>query len=153
MTRLAADHSEPGPETRLPTKKQEIQNKLTAVLKELELTKQEITIAGVKRRLGDFASKTSEDAPRYTELLQSQLIQLMNSVEEGVKDNHKVIDDIIQYRELLHSYVLLLDTMKRTLVAIRLKLNSPYDIKIAARELMSSAIRIRKDLAMLRDEK
>ena len=153
MTRLAAEHREPVAGQPLAAKKRGIEKKLSSLLASLYARKQpaQITIGGIKRPLGDLTGNSAAGAPSYTELVHSQLEQLRDSATQHLAARKAVIEAINQYQNTLTAYVQFLAKIKAKIVIVRMKLDSPPDIRQSAVEILGAVTTLRTEFASFRE--
>lgn len=167
MARLAAEHDNPPEGSQLVQAKQKTANRLGEILEafktdELNVPKSKVPITTDvttspptkdTTTVGDLSTKkTINPAPTpYTELVQTQLDQLLSAAEAANSLRQQQLDDRQAYHQALKSYVLLLRKMKSSLELVRTQLDAPVDLTAAATEIIGLAISLRSDFAKFKE--
>ena len=161
MILLVGTHAEPqvpssaSPQpSDLSKEKADVRKRLTAVLKDIGMAEKTITIANKTRRLDDFAGVAITSAtkpPAYTELVQGQLVQFINSVESSMQERQKLSDYMNSLNELMINYARLLYELKFAIKTLRVAVDQPANLEQVTRELVGLTITVRSNIAALKN--
>ncbi len=155
MARLAREHDEPlaDKHPKQAERRDAVEEEMKAIIGtfesdvKIEFDNRSFTIR--ENGLSNYPPPLEGSKP-YSELVQSQLEQLLGALREtdGLRRAQKMTRE--EYRDTLDSYVELLNKVKATMLAIENQLGKPQNLQGLVTEITTLTLKLRSDIELLR---
>lgn len=153
MVQLTAEHKNPAAGSALGKAKALTRAKLMEVVSEFGLSGTRVripTAAGAKAvKVADFGNTKVANTASYTQLVQTQLDQLLKSVLAEHKKRADVLTYRQDYHQLLAKYVKLLKKMDASLTSVQQAIDRPQNLTTEAQSIFSFVLDIRTSFKKL----
>ncbi len=155
MARLAREHAEPlvdkHPEQveRRDAVEEEMKTIIGAFNSDVKIKFDNTRFAIKENGLSNYPAPPEGSKP-YSELVQSQLEQLLGELRETDKLRRAEKMARVKYKNTLDGYVELLNKVKATMLAIEVQLGKPQNLQGLVTEITTLILKLRSDIELLR---